>query len=88
VPAFSAGLSSIGDGVSAIAEAWSVGFAPRVKQDATRFDGSAHMRLSLLTTMIVLVLLVACQTKSENDPPVIKPYECPPHTLEAGTCGK
>jgi hypothetical protein len=46
------------------------------------------VKLFLLATMSVLILLTACQSRSENDPPpVIKPYECPQHTLETGMCG-
>jgi hypothetical protein len=36
----------------------------------------------------MLPLLAACQSKSENDPPLVKPYECPQHTLDTGVCGK
>jgi hypothetical protein len=51
-------------------------------------SGVLSLRLFLLAAIAMLPLLTACQSKSENDPPFVKPYECPQHTLDTGTCGK
>ena len=46
------------------------------------------MRLLLLTMAAIALLLAACQTESENDPPVVNPADCQPRALDAGFCGK
>jgi hypothetical protein len=47
------------------------------------------MRPVLLATIsIVLFVLAACQTESENDPPVINPADCSQHELDTGVCTK
>ena len=56
--------------------------------DSIHAVGSPEVKLFLLATMSVLVLLAACQSKTEDDPPAMKPYECPQHTLDTGMCGK
>lgn len=45
------------------------------------------MKLRVLLPILMLALLAACQSASEDDPPVIDPRDCPPQAVEAGTCG-
>jgi uncharacterized lipoprotein len=40
----------------------------------------------LIMAMLTLVVLAACQSSRENDPPVVDESDCLARQLDAGTC--